>query len=249
MTDTLIVAPDYLRQQGFFDPARHPDASCTFIGVGGIGSFASFAVAKLGIPNITLIDPDAVEPHNLPSQMFDTSQAFDWKVEAAWNNIMLVNPDVNINVFRSRIEADGWHAEWSDTDPETDEPRLPQLLAGPMVSGLDSMTARHDLWHQVLRFNPAVPLYIDGRLDGQQIVLYAINPCDMKDVEQYEATLLSDDEVMAGSCTERAIIDVGFTIAAQITRMIRLYYADQVPAKQTVINMEHNVTLKGGWIE
>lgn len=240
-TDT-IVHPDYMRGQGFFDPAKNTDASCTFVGVGGIGSFASFAVAKLGIPKITLIDPDHVEPHNLPSQMFDTTQAFDSKVDAAHNNIHLLNPDCCIESVAARITDEGW--KWDD-DPDyaMDEFRL----SGIVVSGLDSMTARHDLWHQALKLNVRCPLYIDARLDGQLMVLYALRPWDLTDIEQYEATLLSDDEVEAGLCTERAIIDVGFTVAAQIARMVRLHLAEKPVDNITVINQATNTITKGEW--
>lgn len=227
------AAPDYLRQQGFFDPAKHPHASVTFVGVGGIGSFASFAVAKLGVPNITLVDPDVVEAHNLPSQMFHPSHEGIPKVNAMAEQLESVTGvDVRIRYCEDYLE---------------DMPK-PQ---GVVVSGLDSMEARQHLWDQHLRMNPRVPLYIDGRIDGQMIVLYAIKPWDLRDVKEYEATLLSDDEVPAGLCTERAIIDVGFMLGSQIARYVRLHFTDkgdQIP-KIMVVNQETMNITKGGWID
>lgn len=228
-TDTQ-VHPDYLRGRGFFDPDKNTDASCTFVGVGGIGSFASFAVAKLGIPKITLIDPDHVEPHNLPSQMFDTTQAFELKVEAAERNIMSVNPACEVIACDEYL---GYYA--------------PSEYSGIVVSGLDSMAARAELWERV-KLNVRCPLYVDARMDGQLIVLYALRPWDLDDIKYYEQTLLTDDEVPTGLCTERAIIDVGFTVAAQITRIIRLHLNDEVVDNITVVNQHTNTITHGEWI-
>lgn len=232
-----MTTPDYMRQTGIFDPSLHEHASCTFVGVGGIGSFAAFAVAKLGIPNITLIDPDVVEAHNLPSQMYPTSADGELKSVALAREIVLNTGTVCVPCS-GRITEDGWDGPAA----------LPRPLRGVVVSGLDSMKARRDLWEQCLRMNVNVPLYLDGRLDGQLLVIYAVCPYNMEDIEQYEATLLSDDEVPAGVCTARNIIDVGFTVGAQMARAVRLHYTDTPPDKITVINQATNTITKGGWI-
>jgi hypothetical protein len=238
-----MTEPDYQRQTGIFDPSVHRDASCTFVGVGGIGSFAAFAVAKLGIPNITLIDPDVVEAHNLPSQMFQPINAGEMKVNAIGNQMYYTAGTTTERHFAT-ITGDGWVVNGYAAEPGV---KGPGPLSGVVVSGLDSMTARYDLWHQCLKMNVNVPLYLDGRLDGQLLVIYAVCPFDLDDVEQYEATLLSDDEIPAGVCTERNIIDVGFTVGAQMARAVRLHYSDTPPDKITVINQKTNTITKGDW--
>lgn len=243
-----MTSLSYMRQTGIFDPAKNPHASATFVGVGGIGSFAAFATAKLGIPNLTLIDPDVVEEHNVPCQMFRMADAFDedgadeLKVEAMKAQILDTNPDANVTAYMARAEEDGF------AGPDHAPLLKPDRLTGLVVSGLDSMKARSDLWHANVRLNPLVPMYIDGRLDGQTIVIYAVNPCNMEDVEQYEATLASDDEVPAGMCTERSIIDVGFMVGSLISRMVRLHYTDQPLDKITVVNQATLDVAKGGWL-
>jgi hypothetical protein len=245
---TTATAPDYMRQTGIFDPSLHEHASCTFVGVGGIGSFAAFAVAKLGIPNITLIDPDVVEAHNLPSQMFALNHDGDTKVEAVESQILNNTGNFGVAMHQAKITEDGWQSPDGDPYDNGQSPFDIGKLRGVVVSGLDSMKARHDLWHQCLRMNVNVPLYLDGRLDGQLLVIYAVCPHNLDDIEQYEATLLSDDEVPAGVCTARNIIDVGFTVGAQIARAVRLHYTDTPPDKITVINQATNTITKGGWI-
>lgn len=234
---TTLVKPDYLRGKGFFDPEAHEYASYTQVGVGGIGSFAAFAIAKMGVPYLTLIDPDLVEPHNLPSQMFDTHLVDENKVFACEWHIEQVAPDATVKPHVARITDTGW-----------DGSSPPNQLTGVVGSGLDSMLARHDLWHQAVKLNPLVPMYIDARLDGQTVVIYNVNPCDFDDIEAYEATLKSDDEVPAGSCTERAIIDVGFTVGAQMARQVRRHYGDQPNDHVTYVNAETNRVFSGDWL-
>ena len=239
MSATVTQAPDYLRQRGFFNPAEHEYASYTQVGVGGIGSFAAFAVAKMGVPYVTLIDPDIVEAHNLPNQMFDTADADYHKVEAMAEQIERVAPACLVRPNIAAVYEHGWEpgdgAEFGQ-------------LQGVVGSGLDSMKARSDLWSTSIKYNPLVPLYIDGRLDGQSVVIYAVNPCDPEDIEQYERTLLDDDAVPAGVCTERNIIDVGFFVGAQFARAVRRYYTDQPVDKITVYDANTNTLHKGGWL-
>lgn len=236
---TVVAAPDYLRQQGFFDPAKNPTATATFVGCGGIGSFAAFATAKLGVPNITLIDPDVVEAHNLPSQMYVPEQANEHKVHALARRI-IEETGTFPTQHEARIEDGGWVSEDGD---------VPGKLRGVVVSGFDNMDARSALWHQAVKFQPQIPLYLDGRLDGQTIVIYAVRPMNADDIAAYEGTLFADADVPSGLCTARAIIDVGFMVGSLMARMIRKYYAgedDKIDAV-TVVNMDTLHITKGGW--
>lgn len=233
------LTPNYMRQSDFFDPARTPNAAATFVGCGGIGSFAAFATAKLGVPNITLIDPDHVEAHNLPSQMYVPEQADEYKVGALGQRIH-DETGTEATTHVASIGADGWEYDY-DTEIGN--------LRGVVVSGFDNMLARSALWHNCIRMQRRVPLYIDGRLDGQTIVIYAVKPTDMRSVEAYEATLYSDEDAQVGLCTARAIIDVGFMVGALISRMVRKYYAgeDDKIHPITVVNMDTLHITRGEW--
>lgn len=201
---------EYTRQLDWFSPADNPDAHVTIVGVGGIGSFAAMALAKLGVPKLTLVDYDEVEPHNLPNQMFQTIDIGRPKVEAVEGAVYVVNPECEVVTICGGL-GDG-------IVPGAARP------AGVVVSGLDSMEARADLWGQ-LKYETAVPLYLDARLAGQQVILYAACPAKWDDIQGYEATLHSDAEGLNTACTARAVIDVGFAVASLITRAVRRHYA------------------------
>jgi hypothetical protein len=52
-------------------------------GLGGIGSWVALDLALVGVPELILIDPDAVEPHNLNRTPYTPAQVGALKVRAA----------------------------------------------------------------------------------------------------------------------------------------------------------------------
>lgn len=224
----------YLRQQGIFNPREHPNAKVTFVGVGGIGSFAAFGAAKLGIPKITLIDPDVVEPHNQPNQFYSVHDVAENKVEALAGYILGEDTGQEVETYPFAL---------SESDTEVPP------LSGVVVSGLDSMEAREHVWQHEIQLNPHVSLYLDARLSGEFIVIYAVNPTDLDECESYRKTLHSDEEGEDISCTARGIIDVGLQVGSMITRALRLYFTGQPVDRITMMNQATFVTTKTEWVK
>lgn len=219
----------FKRQTGFFAPQDHPQAQATFVGVGGIGSFAAFATAKLGMPKLTLIDFDNVEEHNVPNQFSPRSRVGEPKVEALAAEIQAHMGDA--------VAVTALNTDLSD-----------HTYVGPVVSGLDSMKARNELWEKI-KFNPLVPVYLDGRIAGPLMILYAVNPSSIEDCERYERTLHSDEDAEEAPCTERGLIDVGFSIGALVSRALRLHYTDKELKPVTYMNVNSLELRQGDWIK
>jgi len=57
------------------------------IGAGGIGSFTTLALAKMGFNNLRVHDFDVVEDHNVASQFFKEPQLGMYKVDALRDNV------------------------------------------------------------------------------------------------------------------------------------------------------------------
>lgn len=212
MTVPQTIRPDslYHRQAGLYNPTEHSHDAVTFIGVGGIGSFAAFAAGKLGIPKITLVDDDTVELHNAPNQMHSVEACGETKVDHTAQMIEAHSGGL-VEVCPVNAKHDG-----VDT------------YEGVVVSGLDSMAARAAVWEEKIKYNPACSLYIDGRIAGQLILIYAVpNPYNPEIWDHYEKTLHSDEDAHPAPCTERGIIDVGFQCGALISRMIRRHFVGE----------------------
>lgn len=221
----------YMRQEGWFNPLEHPNATVSLVGCGGIGSSAALALAKLGIPRLALIDPDVVERHNLPNQMFQPYAAAEGatKVDALAQSLRAMTPLDEIETYETELGA-----------------QPPAIYEGTVVvSGLDSMEARKELWDEKLKRNIRVPLLIDARLGGEIIRLFAIKPFDPAHIEYYEQTLYTDEEAVENVCTMQSIIDVSFIVSALITRAVRLHFdTEKNPEKEVFFDVANLAIMK-----
>lgn len=214
---------DFTRGRDWYDPTKGND-HVTLVGVGGVGSPTAFALAKMGIPNLMLIDPDVVDQHNIPNQVFENDGIGQPKVQALAASLGAFMPTTQFTLSTARITEDGWIDDRREGEEYFD---TPDKLSGVVISGLDSMEARTNLWHKCVRYNLNVPLYLDARLDQENIVIYAVNPINMQEVKGYEATLYTDDEAKQTSCTRQSIMDVGFAVGALLARATRRHLAGE----------------------
>ena len=72
----------YLRNASIIDQEAINRQPVAIVGVGAIGSHLAEMLAKLGVRNFTLIDPDEVDEINLSTQGFAENQVGQLKVEA-----------------------------------------------------------------------------------------------------------------------------------------------------------------------
>ncbi|MBI4392863.1 MAG: ThiF family adenylyltransferase [Euryarchaeota archaeon] len=74
------------------------------IGCGALGSQLAAALARLGVGELTLIDPDTLEEHNLENQLYDHSDIGKPKVIALAERLRKIDPSINIKTFIGRLE-------------------------------------------------------------------------------------------------------------------------------------------------
>lgn len=215
----------YQRQRDWFDPAAHPDAHVAIVGAGGIGSPTALALAKLGIPKLTLIDYDLIEPHNIPNQMYPLATAGTPKVEV----LASVAEDFSL------VDATPVDARLEDV--------APAAYRGVVIAALDSMEARTQLWEKV-KLKPQVELLLDARLGGESIVVYSCVPHSPADIRAYEDTLYTDEEASPAPCTRQSIIDVGFAVASLLTRAVRKHYAGEPVEHQVYLDQANLIVMK-----
>ena len=160
------MKPDYRDQTAIFDPAKFT-WPVHIIGAGGIGSAVIFPLLKLGVHELHVWDPDVVEAHNLPAQLLYRPSDIGMSKASA------------VQAFAERQESDCQvvpHTEFVTADTPFD---------GIVISGVDSMKSRSHIWDAV-KFNPLVPLYMDGRIGGEQLQLLSLNPSDIDGIDAYE---------------------------------------------------------------
>lgn len=73
-------------------------------GIGGVGSYALEALARVGVGNITIIDSDNVDVTNINRQLIATSKNVgNSKVDEAKKRINLVNPEIQVTAIQDYI--------------------------------------------------------------------------------------------------------------------------------------------------
>lgn len=194
---------DHWRQMDLVSPTEL-NVRLTLVGAGGIGSSVALALAKMGCQQMVLIDPDRVEPHNLPNQLYGVSDVGRPKVEALRDLL---------------IQMAG-----IDAEPRVERVDERWRLNGVVLSAVDSMASRQAIWNCV-RYRAGVPLYIDARMGGEVCRVLTIRPADPDDVRLYEASLYDDAVASDEPCTARAIVyttlGVASLVANQVKRFVR----------------------------
>lgn len=83
--------------------AKIKAATIGIAGVGGLGSAAAVALARIGIGRLILADFDVVEPSNLNRQQFFVDQIGLPKVDAMSINLQRINPYVTLQLHQLKL--------------------------------------------------------------------------------------------------------------------------------------------------
>lgn len=82
-------------------------ANVLIVGCGGIGCSSAELLARAGVGQITLIDPDQVEMSNLQRQVAFTPQNLgDFKAEALAKRLIEINPYIRLKSVVEKFDAD-----------------------------------------------------------------------------------------------------------------------------------------------
>jgi molybdopterin/thiamine biosynthesis adenylyltransferase/rhodanese-related sulfurtransferase len=83
------------------------DSKVLLLGAGGLGSPAGMYLAAAGVGTIGIIDMDVVDESNLQRQiMHNLDRIGDRKVDSAKKTLTMLNPDVNVVTYDTRLGAD-----------------------------------------------------------------------------------------------------------------------------------------------
>ena len=176
----------YIRQQELVNQERLVNLNVTVIGCGAVGSFTALSLCKMGLRQLTLIDPDTVSIENLPNQFFQECDLGKKKVAACAEILQQFDSDIQINTLT--------------------RPFIKQKLESDIViSSVDSMDVRKRIWGSVVSHKKA-KLLIDPRMAAHVIQVYSVSPGDPSSLKAYEASLVDETETLQDRCTARSII-------------------------------------------
>jgi hypothetical protein len=197
----------YNRQLDLIKP-QELNFPIAIIGAGGIGSWATLALAKLGCQDLTVYDFDFVEAENTPSQFYTPTQIGTKKVDALAENITkAVGMQITALPF-----------VWQDIQRER------ELTDTIIISAVDSMEQRIDIWHLLqLKINSGqLPAYyIDARMGGELLNINVVNFWNLESMDYYARTLLPSSQIAAELCTAKAVVYNTFFIGGMLAAIVK----------------------------
>lgn len=222
--------------QGRFKDApfalKLPSQKITIGGVGGIGSWLSVILAKMGVEKLEIWDFDDVEEHNIGGQLFRVNQRGENKTLSMAANITTFSQGVEVSrydkfqkenhtqpvtfaVFDNMKSRKDMFDSWSD------------WLTEEKQSVLESR--KRSLWRQAqiaLELEPEryehladvkeedfehEPIFIDVRMSAEQI---HVGIFDKNNADQYEKYWFDDNDVDDGPCTYKSTTFTGSMAAS-----------------------------------
>jgi hypothetical protein len=168
----------------------------------------------MGVKHITIVDHDKVEAHNTASQFYDPGDAGLEKVS------MLVHK--------------GYSGDTPMVCPfESFFSVFPERKFPVVICALDSMDSRIKLW-DIIKVRNDVELYIDARMGGELLRVYAVDPLNNDHVKFYESKLYPSSKADPLPCGSRSIVYTTLFAGAVVTSYVKKY-ARQEPIKAETI--------------
>jgi len=194
---------NFLRQAAFLDPNRFRERKVHVLGVGALGSWVAYQLAKLGIRNIHLYDHDTIEDHNVPNQIYGRGEIGKKKVEA-------------LKELIERTMGDWCNVVTHDVDLLKEEVELDDIV----VCAVDSLDLRRKLWEEN---KDKVRLWVDGRMSISYGVVYGVDTTRNSIIENYSISFDSDENAEESPCNERAIVNNTVLIANAMVNCVVAY--------------------------
>lgn len=176
------------------------------IGAGAIGSFTALMLAKMGIEDITVYDPDKVSIENMSCQFYRFSDIDQYKVDAL-HDLVYDFTEVSLLPINRAWKSDSF-AQPGDT------------LKGIIIAAADNMEVRRALFEHC-KDNYLVKWFIDSRMGAESCLLYTMNPQDPKDQESYAKTLYTNEQAVQERCTAKSTIYTANMLSGHLVKTVK----------------------------
>lgn len=167
-------------------------------GVGGIGSWLSLFLARMG-HELFIYDHDYIEEVNLGGQLYSNKHIGIKKTQGVIENCRIFAPGAIVRGY-SLYERDSFSAPI-------------------MFSAFDNMAARKLMFTNWCEEEER-EIFIDGRLGPEYFEIYCVQKGQEED---YRNTLFNDDEVPDLPCSAKATTHAGAMIASMMTGLLTNY--------------------------
>lgn len=192
------------------------NVNATVAGIGGIGSWLAFMLARTNLGSLCLIDPDKVDRTNMAGQFYHSGHIGQYKVVAMAELIKQFAGYYHISTYTEML------TEYTDINKV-------------VFCGFDNMEARKNAylcWKNIVDNGGSTTrkrsLFVDGRLSAEVLQVFAI-PGDVPAyMEMYEKDwLFSDEEAESVICSYKQTSYCANMIASIMTNVFVNWCANQ----------------------
>lgn len=194
-----MIDTDHLTRQLDVIPIAVLGQKITVIGAGAIGSFAILSLVKMGFENITVYDFDDVSVENMNCQWFRFKDIGRKKVDAL-KDLIRDFTKAEIEVKAERYEN--------------------QELSGIVISAVDSMAVRRQIWENIKK-SYIVKMLVDPRMSVESALQYVMNPMDDLDRATYEKVLYTDAQAVQERCTAKSTMYTATMVAGYVAKAVK----------------------------
>lgn len=178
------------------------------VGAGGIGSWAVLTLAKMGCPDITVVDFDTVEDHNIPSQFYSTAQKGQKKVVALAESISTYT-GITIKTIDTKYQD----------IPSEERSKNYSII----ILAVDSLEQRREIWEQFVQQTTQFDVLIDTRMANELIRVFIASPYSPSSLTEYVKTLDTSKPVHQEPCTSRAVVYNTFMCGGLIGLIVKKF--------------------------
>lgn len=203
-----------VRHSGIF---TIPDsASITVIGAGGLGATTALTLVKMGYKFITIYDGDVVSPENTGTQLHKPSDIGKSKDLALEETLHEFSDEVMVETYGERVD---------DTT---------ELFGQIIVSAVDSINARKDIWNAVLQ--SGADWYIEMRMSAEELHIHTV---DLNgDYAWYDKYILGqrEEDIPELPCSMKATFFCAMGAAGFCGEIVRKIHTGVKPPRKLIMN-------------
>lgn len=177
-------------------------------GLGGIGSYATYAVSRFRPELVVTVDPDSVEYVNMSGQLYKEVHVDLYKTSAISETVSEFS-GYTLSTIRSRIE---------DIDAENFR------ISDVIICGFDNMDARKATFDRFMSHARNTALLIDGRMSAEFYQTLCVRRDDSYAITKYRDNFLFDDSQAEQTvCSFKQTSFVGMQIGGMIGSLVANY--------------------------
>lgn len=151
-----------LPEVGMDGQSKLLDSKVLLLGAGGLGSPAALYLAAAGVGTIGIVDYDVVDESNLQRQIIHTEKRVGMlKVESAKEAIQGINPDVKVETYNARLQAENVLEIMSDYDVTVDG--CDNFPTRYLVNDASIMLGKPVVHGSIFRFDGQVSVFWPGK--------------------------------------------------------------------------------------